>query len=119
MDFVAVTTVIRDDSVFKGIDFQVGGAWQASFSILSQDFLFDGFIQVGLFGEGGGVGNFVGQKGNRFLTSQPQILWDFGKPIGFTPGKLYAGFEYQIAFNRYLIGGKAENTLQGMIRWNI
>lgn len=119
MDFVAVTTVIRNDSVFKGVDFQIGGAWQASFSLLSQDFIFDGFVQVGLFGEGDGVGNFEGQKGNRFLTSQPQLLWDFGKPIGFTPGKLYAGFEYQIALNRYLITGKTENTLSGMIRWNI
>ena len=119
MDFVAVTTVIRNDSVFKGVDFQVGGAWQASFSLGTQDFIFDGFIQVGLFGEGDGIGNFEGTKGNQFITSQPQLLWDFGKTIGFTPAKLYAGFEYQIAFNRYLITGKTENTLSGMIRWNI
>lgn len=118
-DFLTVTTVIRDDSVFKGVDFQVGAAWQKSFSIATQDFLFGGFVQVGLFGEGEGVGNFAGTKGNQFLTSQPQLLWDFGKPIGFTPAKLYAGFEYQIALNRYLITGKTENTLQGMIRWNI
>ena len=118
-DFVSVTTVIRDDSVFKGIDFQVGAAWQKSFSISTQDFMFGGFFQVGLFGEGDGVGNFEGLKGNQFLTAQPQLLWDFGKPIGFTPAKLYAGFEYQIALNRYLISGKTENTLQGMIRWNI
>jgi hypothetical protein len=65
------------------------------------------------------VGNFEGLKGNRFLTSQPQLLWDFGKLIRFTPAKLYLGAEYQIAFNRYLITGKTENTLQGMIRWNI
>ena len=58
-------------------------------------------------------------KGNQFFLSQPQLLWDFGKPGGFTPGKLYADFEYQLAFNRYLITGKTENVLQGMLRWNI
>jgi hypothetical protein len=118
-DFVTVTTVIRDDSVFKGVDFQVGAAWQKSFSLINQDFIFGGFFQSGLFGEGEGVGNFEGSKGNEFFLAQPQLLWDFGKPIGFTPGKLYAGFEYQIAFNRYLITGKTENVLQGMLRWNI
>ncbi|HYH96257.1 hypothetical protein [Hyalangium sp.] len=118
-DFVSVTTVIRDDSVFKGIDFQLGAAWQKSFSLGSQDFIFGGFFSAGLFGEGEGVGNFEGQEGNQFFLAQPQLLWDFGKPIGFTPGKLYAGFEYQLAFNRYLIGGKTENVLQGMLRWNI
>lgn len=117
-DFVTVTTVIRDDSVFKGIDFQVGAAWQKSFSIASQDFIFGGFFQTGLFGEGEAIAPSVGE-GNRFFLAQPQLLWDFGKPIGFTPAKLYAGFEYQLAFNRYLITGKTENVLQGMIRWNI
>lgn len=117
-DFVTVTTVIRDDAVFKGIDFQVGAAWQKSFSIASQDFIFGGFFQAGLFGEGEASDPTLG-KGNQFFLSQPQLLWDFGKPVGFTPGKLYGGFEYQLAFNRYLITGKTENTLQGMIRWNI
>ena len=41
------------------------------------------------------MGNFEGLKGNRFFLAQPQLLWDFGKPLTFTPGKLYAGFEYQ------------------------
>ncbi len=118
-DFVSVTTVIRDDSVFKGIDFQLGAAWQKSFALGSQDFIFGGFFSWGLLGEGEGVGNFEGLEGQPFFLTQPQLLWDFGKPIGFTPGKLYAGFEYQLAFNRYLIVGKTENVLQGMIRWNI
>ncbi|QRN94702.1 hypothetical protein JRI60_37130 [Archangium violaceum] len=121
MDFVTVTTVIRDDYVFRGVDFQVGAAWQKSFALGSQDFIFGGFFQTGLFGEGAhrNPGPFDLTKGQRFFLAQPQLLWDFGKVITFTPGKLYAGFEYQIAFHRYLIPGKAENVLQGMIRWNI
>jgi hypothetical protein len=118
MDFVSATTVIRNDWMFRGIDFQVGAAWQKSFALGSQDFLFGGFFQVGLFGEG--VHRLdPTQKGNQFFMAQPQLLWDFGKLIRFTPAKLYAGLEYQIAFNRYLIQNKTENTLQGMIRWNI
>lgn len=119
-DFVSVTTVIRDDSVFEGIDFQLGAAWQKSFSLGSQDFIFGGFFSWGLFGEGAGKGpNFEGLEGQPFFLSQPQLLWDFGKPIGFTPGKIYVGFEGQISFNRYLIVGKSESLIQGMVRWNI
>lgn len=119
MDFVTVTTVIRDDLAFEGVDLQVGAAWQKSFSLGSQDFMQTGFIQIGLFGEGPGKGSFTGQHGQPFLTAQPQLLWDFGKLIHFTPAKVYLGFEYQLAYNRYLIPGKIENVLSGMIRWNI
>lgn len=119
MDFVSATTVIRDDAAFRGVDFQIGAAWQKSFSLGTQDFKFLGFFQAGLFGQGEGIGSFAGTRGNRFFLAQPELLWDFGKVIQFTPDKLYAGFEYQIAFNRYLISGKTENVLQGMVRWNI
>ncbi|HYO57945.1 hypothetical protein [Archangium sp.] len=118
MDFVSATTVIRNDWMFRGVDFQVGAAWQKSFSLGTQDFKFLGFLQAGIFGEG--VHRLdPTQKGNRFFMAQPQLLWDFGKLITFTPDKLLLGFEYQLAFNRYLIQNKTENTLQGMIRWNI
>ena len=121
MDFVTATTVIRDDYVFRGVDFQLGAAWQKSFSLGSQDFKFLGFFQSGLFGEGAhrNPGAFDLPRGNRFFLAQPQLLWDYVKVLTFTPGKLYAGAEYQFAFNRYLIAGKAEHVLQGMIRWNI
>ena len=121
MDFVTATTVVRNDHVFRGVDLQVGAAWQKSFALGSQDFLFTGFFQAGLFGEGAhrNPGPFDLAKGNRFFIAQPQLLWDFGKLIRFTPAKLYLGAEYQIAYNRYLIPDKTENVLQGMIRWNI
>ncbi|WNG49371.1 hypothetical protein F0U60_38565 [Archangium minus] len=118
MDFVTATTVVRDDYMFRGVDFQVGAAWQKSFSLGSQDFKFLGFFQLGLFGEGVHRRDPL-QKGNRFFLAQPQLLWDLGKTITFTPDKLLIGAEYQIAFNRYLIQNKTENVLQGMIRWNI
>lgn len=119
MDFVTVTTVIRNDPSFDGIDFQLGAAWQKSFSIGDQDFLFLGFFQWGLFGEGDGHGLNQGVHGEPFFMSQPELLYDLGKLARFTPGKFYIGFEGQIAYNRYLVPGKIENLIQGMIRWNI
>jgi hypothetical protein len=134
LDFASATSVISDDRSLQGIDFQVGAAWQKTFQLGGQDLIFGGFFQWGLFGEGehvqrqiivvetpfpGGGLLEVDAKGNAFLLTQPQLLWDFGKTISFTPAKLYLGFEYQFTVNRYLIEDKSENTLQGMIRWNI
>ena len=127
MDFVSATTVIRDDRTYEGVDLQLGAAWQKTFELGSQSFLFGGFFQWGLFGEGdapaltikgaGGAPDIT-FKGGPFFVTQPQLLYDLGKLVQYDPGKIYVGFEYQIAFNRYLISGKTENVLQGMIRWN-
>jgi len=120
MDFVTVTTVIREDPALAGVDLQLGGAWQKSFSLLTQDFIFAGFLQWGVFGEGAGLRSATGVlQGAPFFITQPQLLWDFGKVITFTPKKLLLGFEWQFTANRYLIPGKTENVLQGMVRWNI
>ena len=119
LDFINVTTVIREDRAYKGVDLQLGTAWQKSFSIGPLDFLFGGFFQWGLFGEGEARRNVALGEGNNFITTQPQLLWDFGKLVQFTPAKIYLGFEYQYTMNRYLIEDKSENLLQGMIRWNI
>lgn len=132
LDFASATSVIRDDRTLSGVDLQLGAAWQKSFSLGTQDFIFGGFFQWGLFGEGSGNQVIVVEdpvpaggtlripaQGNSFFLTQPQLLWDFGKLVQFTPAKIYLGFEYQFTINRYLIEGKSENTLQGMIRWNI
>jgi hypothetical protein len=118
MDFVSAQTVVRNDTVFKGVDLQIGLAWQKSFTLLTQDFVFDGFIAWGVFGEGEDIHN-PANSGIWFIVAQPQFMWDLGKLVTFTPGKLYLGLEYQIAFNRYLIPGKTENVLSGMIHWNL
>lgn len=134
LDFLSATSVIRQDFSLDGIDIQLGAAWQKSFSLGPADFIFGGFFQWGLFGEGSGEQEIlieaapgpngggiitVPAEGRPFFLTQPQILWDFGKTIHAAPKKLYLGFEYQFTVNRYLIDGKSENTLSGMIRWNI
>jgi hypothetical protein len=123
LDFMSVTTVIRDDWIFKGVDLQLGAALQKSFSLGTQDFIASGFFSWGVFGEGKLRGPHPAfgpdAAGNQFFLTQPQLLWDAAKNLGATPGKLYVGFEWQIAWNRYLIEDKTENVLQGMVRWNI
>jgi nucleoside-specific outer membrane channel protein Tsx len=116
LDFVSATAVARDDRAFERVDLQLGAAWQKSFGIGGQSFIFGGFFQWGLFGEGDAPSLMT--KGRPFVTAQPQLLYDFGKLIRYAASKLYLGFEYQFTVNRYLIEDKSENLLQGMIRWN-
>jgi hypothetical protein len=118
MDFVSATSVIRDDRAFEGVDLQLGAAWQKTFNLGGQSILFGGFFQWGLFGEGDAPKFGPDAKGRPFFLTQPQLLYDLGKLVQYDPNKIWVGFEYQIAFNRYLISGKTENVLQGMIRWN-
>ncbi|HZN92923.1 MAG TPA: hypothetical protein VFB81_09455, partial [Myxococcales bacterium] len=81
LDFLTITTVIRDDFSFNGVDLQLGGAWQKSFSLGSQDFIFGGFLQWGVFGEGDHVmpGPFDLPHGYPFFIAQPQFMYDVGK----------------------------------------
>ncbi len=116
LDFANATLVIRDDRAFERVDLQLGAAAQKTFSIGGQSIVLGGFFQWGLFGEGDAP--TLGGKGRPFLLSQPQLLYDIGKLVRYDPGKIYIGFEYQISVNRYLIDGKTENVLQGMVKWN-
>lgn len=116
MDFVSATAVVRDDRAYEGVDLQLGAAWQKTFNFAGQSVVLGGFFQWGLFGEGDAPNLMV--KGAPFFLAQPQLLYDIGKVIRYAPAKLLVGFEYQLAFNRYLIEGKTENVLQGMVKWN-
>ncbi|HEU4406508.1 MAG TPA: hypothetical protein VFS43_14680 [Polyangiaceae bacterium] len=128
-DFVTLTSYIRDDWSLKGVDLQLGGAWQLVVPLGNvTDFYFGGFFQWGLFGEGKGtfvVGDrtagytTIPQEGRPFLTAQPQFAFDIGKLARIGTRHLYAGIEYQIAINRYLQRGIDENLPQLMLKWNI
>ena len=116
LDFVSATTVLRDDRAFHGVDLQIGAAAQKTFALGSQSIVLGGFFQWGVFGEGDAPSLMT--KGRPFFLTQPQLLYDIGKLVKYDPGKIYVGFEYQFTVNRYLISGKSENVLQGMIKWN-
>ncbi|HEY8207328.1 MAG TPA: hypothetical protein VIG99_07600 [Myxococcaceae bacterium] len=122
LDFLTVTTVIRDDLSFEAVDLQLGAAWQKSFSLGPTDWQFGGFVAWGVFGEGNHVtpiGMFDLPHGHPFMVAQPQLLLDVGKLVQFSPAKIYLGVEWQFAFNRYLIPAKSEHVLQYMLKWNI
>jgi hypothetical protein len=126
LDFASLTTVLRDDWVFKGVDLQLGGAAQKTFDLAGQRFLAGGFFAWGVFGEGESKNSMAGSEGRNFFLSQVQLLWNVGqlakyfqeKPEFFND-RLWIGVEGQVSVNRYLIEGKSENLLQGMVRWNI
>ena len=129
-DFVSTIATIRDDWSLKGVALQVGGAWQLTVPIWSiTDLVFAGFFAWGVTGEGKGkftVGPDQDNKyaaipveGGPFFVTQPQLMLDIGKLSTLVDHKLYAGLEYQFAYNRYLIPGKTENVAQLLFKWQI
>jgi hypothetical protein len=129
-DFVTALASIRDDWNLKGVDLQLGMAWQLVIPLGDvTDIMFAGFFAWGLFGEGAGAfsigpdqaGNFthIPRVGRPFFLSQPQLLLDVGKLVRIGGRKVYAGLEYQIALNRYLQPGVHENVPQLMAKWNL
>ena len=130
-DFVSTTASIRDDWSLSGVALQLGGAWQLTVPVADiTDVVFAGFVAWGVTAEGEGVftvgpdqatGGYleIPQEGRAFLVTQPQLLVDVGKLARAVDGTLYAGIEYQFAFNRYLIAGKNEHVPQLMFKWNI
>lgn len=134
-DFFSVTAVARDDWALKGIALQLGMAWQMTFKLGNvTDIVFAGFLQAGVTAEGKGemsnvsydfatgdkvIGTPGPAEGRRFLLTQPQLMFDLGKLVRLTEGKIYLGCEYQVALNRYLQDGIDENVAQAMLKWNI
>jgi hypothetical protein len=129
-DFVSTSALIRQDWSLDGVGLQLGGAWQITFGIGKiTDVVFGGFFQWGVFGEGEGVmtvgpdasGRFkkVPVYGRPFFLSQPQLLLDVGKLTTLVASTLYAGIEYQLAWNRYLQQGVTEHVPQLMFKWAI
>jgi len=133
LDFASATTVIRERPIAHGVDLQLGAAWQKSFSLASQDSSSAGSSSWGVFRRGllqaehrhratvAGRWHPGGPRpGQHVLPRQPQLLWDFGKVVQFTPAKVYLGFEYQIAFpplpDREQVGERAAGA---WVRWNI
>jgi len=98
-----------------------------------QDFIFGGLFQWGVFGEGpparrnrhratvaGGGILEVPRPGQHVLPRPAHSCCGISaRWCSSRRAKVYLGFEYQIAFHRYLIENKSENVMQGMVRWNI
>jgi len=127
-DFASASALIRQDWSLRGVDLQLGAAWQLTFGLGTlTDLVFGGFFQWGLFGEGEGVttvgpddkGHYatVPVRGRPFFVSGPLLLVDVGKLTTLAKRTVYAGIKYQLAWNRYLQQGVTEHVPQLMLRW--
>jgi hypothetical protein len=81
--------------------YQVTPAWKRPFSIGSESFSFEGFV------------DFIGAHGTcaRQVLTQPQLRWDVGRH--FTQAnRVWLGFEYQYWRNKFGIEGRRDNLMQ-------
>jgi nucleoside-specific outer membrane channel protein Tsx len=118
-DFFSFNTVIRENPVDPGVGIQFGAFWQ-----MSQEwsrwrrFKFTGFVAASPW-EGDADQNFVTSgtdKKGRFLTSQPQLLWDLGNGLWAKPNRLEVGAEFGYFLNRFQAHRKDEKVLQALLK---
>lgn len=84
---------------------QITPSWSLPFSVGGIDAEFAGFA------------DFIGSRGPgtaRQVLAQPQLRVDIGKPMG-TPGKVYAGIEYQYWRNKFGTDGLNESHPQVLL----
>jgi len=80
---------------------QITAVWLVPFSLGSQKFAINGFIDV-IGSQGAGVDNQV--------IFSPQIRWDIGNAMGRNPGKINLGIEYTHFQNKFGITGVNEDS---------
>jgi nucleoside-specific outer membrane channel protein Tsx len=116
-DFVTVNTLVRDNPLDPGVGFQLGAAWQ-----MSQEwsrwrrFKFTGFVAASPWNGDGDHDNAAVDKFGRFLTSQPQFLWDFGNGMWGKPNRFEIGAEYAYFLNRFQALHKDEKVIQALVK---
>lgn len=117
-DFLSLNTVLRDNPELPGVGVQIGGFWQVTWEYGPwRKFKFTGFFATSPW-DGNNRGGPLDPKG-RFLTTQPQFLWDLGYALTGKANKIEVGTEYGYFLNRYQQKGKDEKALQGMIKWTL
>ena len=114
-DFLSVNTVLRDNPELPGVGVQLGAFWQMSWEYGQwRKFKFTGFVATSPW-DGNNRGGPLDPKG-RFLTTQPQLLWDIGYALNGKPNEIETGFEYGYFLNRFQQKGKDEKALQAMVK---
>lgn len=118
-DFFSFNTVLRDNPLDPGVGVQFGMFWQ-----MSQEWSrwnrwkFTGFLAASPWdgdGDQDAIPFGMDPKG-RFLTSQPQLLWDLGNGLWAKPNRLEVGAEYGYFLNRFQQARKDEKVLQALLK---
>lgn len=117
-DFVSLNTVLRDNPRDRGVGVQIGGFWQMTWDYGRWSrFKFTGFFATSPWdGDQDRKNKFLSNRG-RYLTTQPQLLYDIGYGLYGKPNRTEIGFEYAYFINRYQVKDKDEKCLQAMIKF--
>ena len=114
-DFFSFNTVFRDNPRKHGVGFQLGMFWQMTHEWGQRSRLkFTGFLATSPW-DGNNSGPGLDPKG-RFLTTQPQLLYDLGYALWGKKDRTEVGFEYGYFLNRFQAYHKDEKVLQAMIK---
>lgn len=101
---------------------QITPTWSMTFPVGKSDILFDGYIDWVVNDKKNG--NTELKKNFHF---NPQIKYDLGKALDYTPGKLYVGIEYDYWSNKYgiedggfvsknFVGPTDQNTFSAIVK---
>lgn len=119
-DFFSVNTVFRDNPRVHGVGFQLGMFWQMTQEWGTRQRLkFTGFLAASPWDGNNNNKSFapLDSKG-RFLTTQPQLLYDLGYFLHGIKDRLETGVEYGYFLNRFQFHRKDEKVLQAMVKFS-
>lgn len=118
-DFFSFNTVLRDSPLDSGVGVQLGAFWQMTWDHGRWNrYKFTGFVAASPW-DGDIKKDIPGAdpKG-RFLTAQPQFLYDLGYGFWGKQNRLETGIEYAYFLNRYQQRGKDEKVVQAMVKFS-
>jgi nucleoside-specific outer membrane channel protein Tsx len=117
-DFFSLNTVLRDNPRDAGVGFQIGTFWQMSWDYGPwKRVKFTGFLATSPWdGDQNSDELPFFAKNGRYLTSQPQLLYDLGYGLWGKQNRLEVGLEYAYFLNRFQLKDKDEKCLQYMVK---
>lgn len=122
-DFFMFNTVIRDNPESRGVGFQIGSAWQVTWDYGRWNkWKFTGFLATSPWDgdidpeKEGPKSSYGASNRGRFLTTQPQFLYDLGYGLWSKPDRLEVGVEYAYFINRFQLRERDEKCLQAMVK---
>ena len=122
-DFVALNTVLRDNPHSRGVGIQIGGFWQMTWDFGRWNrYKFTGFFATSPW-DGDidpeledDANPYSPSKRGRYLTTQPQFLYDLGYGLWGKQNRLEVGLEYAYFLNRFQLKDRDEKCLQYMVK---
>ena len=117
-DFFSFNTVLRDNPHDPGVGLQIGAFWQMTWDYGRWNrYKFTGFLATSPWdGDQNSDKYPFFAKNGRYLTSQPQFLYDLGYGLWGKQNRLEVGFEYAYFLNRFQLKDKDEKCLQYMVK---